>query len=319
MTTRSAGTGWCRRPWWNAAEFAPFWEKASLRSVPAPVRRRVRSRLLFDAVMEFGLASRIGRTLEATGSVVAEVSATAGLAAIGRVVLANTPQDTLDSLAATRDADVAAWVRGVLERMRERGAIEHPWFGAYITEDGSRYRIWGGRPKAQGMPAFPKGRAAPAYPRIGPALPHEGLLDPVTSAQSWYARWTARVLHVSAQHGARLAKALFERLASEGIVRAFATASQATVYAVPHSSVLVSRPSLDQLAGEGVPARVCRVPQPVPGDADGRRAARRAAVPAGALPRGAAAYRAGRELLPAAVRLGRPAPGGGPGAFQPAR
>ena len=228
-------------------EFAPFWEKASLRSVPAPVRRRVRSRLLFDAVMEFGLASRIGRTLEATGSVVAEVSATAGLAAIGRVVLANTPQDTLDSLAATRDADVAAWVRGVLERMRERGAIEHPWFGAYITEDGSRYRIWGGRPKAQGMPAFPKGRAAPAYPRIGPALPHEGLLDPVTSAQSWYARWTARVLHVSAQHGARLAKALFERLASEGIVRAFATASQATVYAVPHSSVLVSRPSLDQL------------------------------------------------------------------------
>ena len=39
------------------------------------MRTRVRRRLLFDAVLEFGLQSRLGRTLELTGSVAAEVDA----------------------------------------------------------------------------------------------------------------------------------------------------------------------------------------------------------------------------------------------------
>jgi ATP-dependent helicase YprA (DUF1998 family) len=234
-------------------EFEAFWSSPTPRSVPPAVRKRVKARLLFDAVLEFGLQSRVGRTLEATGSVVVEVGATAGLASLGRAVLQHTGQDTLDGLSATTsDTELAAWVRGVLERMRERGAIEHPWLGPYIKEDGARFRIWGGRPRGQGMPAFPKGRSAPAFPRIGPALPGvDPLLDPVTSAQSWYARWTARTLHVSVQHGARLAKALLERLAHDGVLQAFATASQATVYAVPNGSVVVSRPALDALtAGE---------------------------------------------------------------------
>ena len=39
------------------------------------------------------------------------------------------------------------------------------------------------------------------------------LLDPVTSPQSWYARWTARNLGVQPAFGARLARLLLERLA----------------------------------------------------------------------------------------------------------
>ena len=109
-------------------------------------------------------------------------------------------QDTLDGeLAALPDDRLVAWVRGVLEHMRVQGAIEHEWFRAYIKHDGNRYHIWGGRPRGQGMPAFPRGRSAPAFPRIGPAAPvRDPLLDPVSTPRSWYARWTARALGVTA-------------------------------------------------------------------------------------------------------------------------
>ena len=192
-------------------EFAPFWRLPRVREVPARVRTRVRRRLLFDAVLEFGLQSRVGRTLEQTGSTVVEVDAgqPAALASIARaVVTATEGQDTLDGeLASLPDERLVAWTRGVLEHMRVQGGIEHEWFQSYIRHDGNRYHIWGGRPRGQGMPAFPRGRSAPAYPRIGPSAPvKDPLLDPVSTPRSWYARWTARALGVTAAHGARLAR-----------------------------------------------------------------------------------------------------------------
>lgn len=250
-------------------EFAPFWRRRTAGEVPARVRTRVRRRLLFDAVMEFGLQSRVGRTLEQTGSVAAEVDAgqPAALAGIARAVLAAAGgQDTLDGeLAAVPDAPLVAWVRGVLEHMRAQGAIEHEWFGAYIRHDGQRYHIWGGRPRGQGMPAFPKGRSAPAYPRIGPAAPvRDPLLDPVTTPRSWYARWTARMLGATAPHGAKLARLLLERLARADLLRAVDTRSGGTVFAIPASSVVVSPTTPEEMrAGQNLlVCTVCHAQQP---------------------------------------------------------
>lgn len=227
-------------------EFAPFWRQGTARSVSAAVRTRVRRRLLFDATLEFGLSTRIGRTLENTGAVAVEVEAgrPAKLAAIGRSVLRGTDvQDTLDeALATVGDGRLVAWVRGVLEHMREKGAIEHEWFRPYMQQDGNRYRIWGGRPRAQGMPAFPTGRAAPAYPRIGPAAKaaREALLDPVTSQQAWYARWAARTLGVTPGFGAKLARLLLERLVKDGVLVSVTTDAGGTVFAIPASAVVVA-------------------------------------------------------------------------------
>ena len=226
-------------------EFAPFWQRPRAREIPARVRTRVRRRLLFDAVLEFGLQSRVGRTLEQTGSAVAEVDAgqPSALASYARaVVTATDVQDTLDQeLAALRDESLIAWVRGVLEHMRVEGAIEHEWFQEFIRHDGNRYFIWGGRPRGQGMPAFPRGRSAPAFPRIGPATQvKDPLLVAVTSPQSWYARWSARTLGVTAAHGARLARQLLERLARADVLHTVATESGGTVFAIPASSVVVS-------------------------------------------------------------------------------
>ncbi len=250
-------------------EFAPFWQRDRARDIPARVRTRVRRRLLFDAVLEFGLQSRVGRTLEQTGSAVAEVDAgePSALARMAREVLdATDVPDTLDNdLSNLADSRLVAWVRGVVERMRTQGAIEHEWFQSFIRHDGNRYFIWGGRPRGQGMPAFPRGRAAPAFPRIGPAAKvKDPLLDPVSSPQSWYARWTQRVLGVPAGHGARLARQLLERLARADVLHTVATEGGGTVFTIPASAVVVSPAWPDEMAaGDNLlTCNVCRTEQP---------------------------------------------------------
>ena len=224
-------------------DFTVFWSAERQLDVPVRARKTVRRRVLFDAILEVGLFSRFGRTLEATGSVAigVEAGSSARLATIARrVVTDSSGQEHLDSgLMAVSDADLVRWVRGTLERMRERGAIEHEWFTKYLAEDGNRYRLWGGRPKNQGMPAFPPGRSTPAFPRTGPPTgAKDPLLDPVSSPQSWYTQWTSRTLSVPPHFAGVLARQLLDALAGEGVLVASPTKT-GTAYAIPASAVVV--------------------------------------------------------------------------------
>ncbi|GLZ49477.1 helicase [Actinomycetospora sp. NBRC 106375] len=228
--------------------FTPFWTTPTLRKVPQSVRSRVRKRLGLDAALEFGLNARTGRTLELTGAVTVEVEAgqPAKMASTARATLAAGPnQGSFDG--DPDDATLVRWVRGVLDRMRAQGAIEHPWFDRYRREDGNRWWLTGGRKQARadGMPAFPKGRPAPGYPRVGGG-DADGL-EPVTSAKSWYALWTSRVLDVSPHDGGRWARLLLDRLSRDGVITATTTTSQATAYALPTAGIVVAPAELDDL------------------------------------------------------------------------
>ena len=227
-------------------DFREFWvDPGSGRRPRATVRRR----LLFDATLEFGLQSRVGRTLEQTGSLAAGVDAgtPAVLALDARTAIRREEgEQTLDHpVDALPDQRLVAWVRGVLEHIRLQGGIQHEWLDLFVKEDGNRYRIWGGRRKDQGMPAFPKGRSAPAFPRVGGKKATDPLLDPVTDTKSWYARWTARALSVSPHYGAVLARALLTRLASRHVLHAVNTDSAGVAYAIPADLIVVS-PTTDQ-------------------------------------------------------------------------
>jgi ATP-dependent helicase YprA (DUF1998 family) len=226
--------------------FAPFWRSGTWRSVPVAVRSRVRKRLALDAALELGLNSRLGRTLELTGSVAVEVAvgepeklatiARGAFTGADRQLAADRPDEVPD------DDRFVAWVRGMLDRMRSRGAIDHPWFDRYRAEDGKRWLISGGRPRGEGMPSFPPGRPAPTYPRVGgQARPtgEEGA-DAVTSTKSWYAQWTSRALGVSPLDGGRLARLLLERLARENVLATTTSTSGATIYAIPAAGVIVT-------------------------------------------------------------------------------
>lgn len=243
----------------NDERVRPFFQVERQVLVPREIRQKVEGRLRFDLALEFGLNSRLGRTLEATGSLAVQVhvGTPARMAMVARGVteasdVAGLPGDSLT----LTDHVLVQWVRGVAEHMRQQGAIEHEWLGRFLREDGNRWAIWGGRPASQGMPAFPKGRNHPAFPRIGGRKQTDPLLDSVTDTQSWYARWTAKTLEISPQHAARLARGLLDRLAKELLIRTVTTESGGTVYAIPPSHVLIA-PTADTDLASGRHLLLC--------------------------------------------------------------
>jgi len=248
--------------WADRAAFSPFWTTPEARAVPRAVLERVRRRLALDAALEFGLNSRTGRTLELTGSAAVEVDAgnADDMAAAARTAIdgLSWPVQLDGTTDEPDDATLVRWVRGVLDRMRAQGAVDHPWFERYRRDDGNRYSIWFGRPRGQGMPAFPNGRPAPAYPRVGGARAAgargrgtgaDGGLDPVTSAQSWYARWGSRVLNVSPADAGTATKHLLDRLSRDGTLQMSHSASGAAVYAIPRTGVMVMPIAAADLSG----------------------------------------------------------------------
>ena len=223
------------------------------------IRDLVRRRLLFDAELEFGLVSNYGRTLERTGALSATVDVD------DEKVLVATRAASKDFLVDLDDATALTWVTGILERMRTQGAIAHEWLEPYIHNDGAPYFLWGGRRRDQGMPAFPTGRSRPALPRIGGAKQDNSGLDPVTSPQSWYAVWTAKILSITTGEARGLAKALFRELARQQIVTTSPTQTKATVHALEPASITISRTTPEDLAAGRHTLRcdVCQAQFPV--------------------------------------------------------
>jgi ATP-dependent helicase YprA (DUF1998 family) len=233
--------------------FAAFWRRAN---VSAKMRTSVLRRLLLDIELEFGLRSGVGRTLEATGSAVAIVDvaeavvracATEALDAAG-VQLA---VDTVD------DTRLVAWVRGVLERMRTRGAIHHEWFTKFRREDGNRWWITGGRRRGEGMPGFGKGSSAPGFPVLGGAVTDTDL-EPVASTRGWYPLWTAKVLKMGGGEAAVLSRLLFTRLHDHGIITDLTSVSAAQTFALRAASVITRVVSDDEIGSPAI-ALICDI------------------------------------------------------------
>lgn len=250
-------------------EFVAFWKTDVHPNSRRAAENKAKRRLRFDVDLEFGLQSRTGRTLELTGSVVAEVY----LGAAGKApIIGRRAIDKADPaqfpLTGVSDAALARWVRGTVERIRTRGGIHHDWLRPYLEKNANRYHVWGGRPRGQGMPAFPKGRPAPAFPALksgAGALP-EGF-DPITAPSSWYAQWTSRCLYVSPYDGTFLAKALFAELTEQMLLSTVTTETGSTVYGLLPTTVQVSAPTLEAQE-DGRHLLTCDICQtPMPGSA----------------------------------------------------
>ncbi|HEX5113658.1 MAG TPA: DEAD/DEAH box helicase [Pseudonocardiaceae bacterium] len=217
----------------NKKGFREFW--AERRCRPS-VRARVKKRIEFAGALEFGLNARTGRTLELTGTITAHVDAGAPerLTRVALEVLAEHREDRPQFDLGVADANPLAWIRGVLERMRLQGGINHQWLTTYLREDGNRWSIWGGRPAE--MPAFPTGRPAPAFPTTAA---RSEAFDSVVAKGTWYCGWTARTLRIAESEAPHLVRRLFEHLHAEGIVSAAATKTGATVYYLEPDSIVL--------------------------------------------------------------------------------
>ncbi|MFE9579953.1 DEAD/DEAH box helicase [Nocardia sp. NPDC006044] len=244
-------------------EFAAFWRPDKSTAERRKALRLVQRRLQFDIDLEFGLQARLGRTLELTGSAVAEVDLGPAerVAQLGLQALEGAQHQI--AFSEPNPTAVTRWVRGTVERMRMQGAIGHRWLDKYIANDANRRWVWGARPKGEGMPAFPKGRPAPAFPAVGSRTIPEGF-DAITAPASWYARWASKCLDVSAFEGGALARSLFAALAEERIATACSTEKQHTAYQLSANAILVGAPELDDLEGGRhlLTCDVCQSPSP---------------------------------------------------------
>lgn len=231
----------------DRAGFREFWQPRATPRQRQQAETRVKRRLLFDASLELGLQARLGRTLELTGTVVAEVDAGTRASLLTAAQRAwDAKLHVLPDIGLPTEQRYLNWVRGVLVRMRLQGGIDHPWLEPYIRHDGARYHIWGGRPRHEGMPAFPSGRPAPAFPVIGPSNSERGL-DSVTAPSSWYTTWTHRALGVSREDASRLVRELLEELARIGVLQIHTTEPGARAYSLHPDRILLATPTDEDL------------------------------------------------------------------------
>jgi ATP-dependent helicase YprA (DUF1998 family) len=201
-------------------------------------RRLLQSRVSLEATLELGLRSRVGRTLELTGTLAAEVAV--GDRALVRELVTEAwrhlPTQAQLGTSVMDDSALDVYVRGLLERLRLQGGILHPWLWRYIQEDGNPWRIWGGR--EDGMPPFVSGQSRPRFVTTKPSSDSFDSLTATPRAWTWWTDWARRVLDVD-QHAARgINLATFGVLTAEGVITAQTTPS-ATVYALHPRQVTV--------------------------------------------------------------------------------
>ncbi len=237
----------------HSPRFRGFWDPEA-----RPKDRREHTvgalhRLGFDLALEFGQRADLPRSLSLTGSATVRVDAdtaalrTAADRALSAVAvpLSFDGDDAGDDAGNDHDTCLVAWARGVVETVRARGGIDHPWFTGvgYLSGDCNPYLLNRRTSRAMGIPAFPRG-GAPEFPRSGPALTgaaaRNNAVTPVESARGRYARWTARLFGLSTHDAATAVTALFTELAAAGVLTATATGSRGTVYAVAPEKVLLS-------------------------------------------------------------------------------
>ncbi len=208
----------------------------------------LRDRIAFEADMEFGLRSRVGRTLELSSAAAATVD-------VAEETFDLVAEDMTHVLAGPNEqalANLEPWVRGMLERLRLRGAIANRLLDNYMG-DGSQWFIWGGR--SPGLPPFTPGQGRPTFA----ATTAKGDFDSLAAlgtTQSWWINWTTRVLGVEPRQARELNLRLFPLLASATDTVVARAAGTARVFGLNRSHVQVWDLPDDE-APSGVRCEIC--------------------------------------------------------------
>ena len=164
---RRRATGCCRPNCADRDEFAPFWQRAATPSRSRKRRERRATRLLLD--IDARVRAAVRRRPHAGDAPAASPPRSTCAGTLLRACAARGRSTAADGAADRRRASTDArpawpWVRGVLERMRTRGAIEHEWFAKFRQRGRQPVLVTGGRPRGEGMPAFPHGPLRPGVP-----------------------------------------------------------------------------------------------------------------------------------------------------------
>ncbi|WP_127553976.1 DEAD/DEAH box helicase [Actinoplanes sp. OR16] len=211
----------------------------------------VGERLAFATIMEMGLRARQGRTLELTRTTAVDVVLEDPRAAAKLCRDEHLRGETNGELPDT--ARYLAFLRGLLERLRTRGAVYHEWLAPYLRRGGRRWQIWGGRPP--GLPAFPDGLSAPAFLMSTPQS--KSMFDAIPARGGWYQDWTMRCLGLDAGQATAYLQRLLPTLASAGIVASGSTEDGNTVYGLQPGHIRVTRLGDAAAVAAGIACDTC--------------------------------------------------------------
>lgn len=214
--------------------------------------RFIGQRLALSLMLEFGLRSYAGRTLERTGVVATTIDFPEEIRPLLRDVLRRS--GARESLIPIDEDDLAWHARGVLDRLQMRGGIWHEWLRDWVRNEGAkRWNVWGGR--QYGMPAFPDGVSAPTFMMDGNRSRSQfDRLD--TAGETWLTDWTRRVLHLSAAEARKYLRELLRLLADQGVISRIST-SGGTVYALTAGRIRLTLLSKEEAAQSQVGCDVC--------------------------------------------------------------
>ena len=230
-------------PWVTTIDrFSAYWNPAATkkdRNRAAELLRRV---LEVDLALEFGARADLPRSLVSTGTLSVAVAANDDV-----LYDATRPLGLATLLVPISREAQLAWARGILERMRLKGAVTTDLLEPFIRHDGNPYMLRRREATGHGMPRFGWG-GEPQFPRLGPApTAFQETTAPLASQRGWYARWTADVLGIPRHEAANAVKQLFERLADAGVLTATTTESGATTYAIPPENIVVAPEAADEI------------------------------------------------------------------------
>ncbi|KAB1503861.1 DEAD/DEAH box helicase [Corynebacterium sp. 320] len=222
----------------KSSRYRAVWEDGATKTQRDCALESLRKRLGIDLALEFGDRVDLPRSMVTTGTLSVAVD-------VPDSVLLEAAQAAADTL--STDEELLGWARGIVEFMRIRGGIDHPWFQEYLRHDCNPWRLNRREARARGIPAFGRGEA-PHFPRAGTALKgaiakrDNSATMSLGSQKGWYARWTKKALGASsgsAFDAANQVTALFQQLKDAEVVRSVPTATGGHVYALAPSMIVV--------------------------------------------------------------------------------
>ena len=209
---------------------------AAMRSVwsaePQPEAMAALARRVgLEVDLEFGLRSRVGRTLEQSIASASWVDLGDDAASLVGEALADVLGDVPDHAL----AGVDAYLLGVADRLRGGGAIRHPLLDPYVSEGGTQWFIWGGRP--YGLPPFTPDQSRPTFVTTATKSAFDSLSARHTTP-TWWVDWATRALGIEPRTAVEVNLKVMAILAggTDAVVAADSTGGS-TVYGLDRRSI----------------------------------------------------------------------------------
>jgi DEAD/DEAH box helicase domain-containing protein len=145
----------------------------------------VSRRLGWEVWSEYGFRSRTGRTLEKTGSSVATLHP----GRLREATEALTPHiQNLGNLRDVTPAEVRGFVAGLVQHLKNQGAIFHPELGTYIEHGGNHY-VLNKRPH---VPSYGRASRLPAFVSEKSTTRFDPVLAAGKDGRSWLEDWAIK-------------------------------------------------------------------------------------------------------------------------------